>query len=222
MKFSAFIATLVLASSPSLRAEAPIRLTKAGVACHVGDPGTLTLGIPALDGRNAHAGPIPASIETDGRELTAKFGPPFDGVTLKMKLLADGTVEYCYDFLPDDVRVVMCQFNLPADSIVPGLTVTFDQMQAKKIPAAPGKTNDAVRLASANARSLEIKWPSGETLSLTAANTCWHGIQDSRVWGKNFVGICLTPPLKRDEAGGKKSTFVMTFNLTPAQTRKEQ
>jgi hypothetical protein len=221
VKFAVLTIALTLLAAGRLSAEESIALTKFGVACDLGALGTYTLGIPALDGRNTHAAPIPSSIETDGKELTAKFGPPFDGVTLRVKLLGDGQVQYSYDSLPEDARLVMCQFNIPSDAVVPGLTVTFDQMPPKEIPVEAGKTNDDVRLANANAKKLEIKWPTGEMLYLATPNTCWHGIQDSRVWGKSFVGVCLTPPLKRDTPGDNKSTFTMTFSVTPATTPQD-
>lgn len=132
-----------------------------------------------------------------------------------MRLLGDDRVEYTYAGLPDDVRLVMCQFNLPRELIVPGLTVVFDQRPPREIPLEPGKTNAAARLADVNARKMEIRWPSGEIIALSSPHTCWHGIQDSRVWGKDFVGICLTPPLKREPPGATTSTFVLAFALTP-------
>lgn len=180
------------------------------------------LGIPALDGRKTHTAPLPASIETDDREPTARFGPPFDGVTLRIRVLDEKHVEYVYDHLPDDARLVMCQFNIPQAAIVSGLTVTFDRWPPVTIPVEAGKTNAAARLADANAPKLTIQWPSGDTLALAAPKSCWHGAQDARVWGKPFVGVCLTPSLPRDQAGGDTATFVMIFDITSASVGKSQ
>lgn len=202
-----------------LRAENSLVLTNGGVSCDLGPVGTFTLGIPALDGRKTHAPALSASIQTDGKTLTAKYGAPFEGVALTMKILDGGNVQYRYTGLPEDLHIVMCQFNLPTTSIVPGLTVSFDHSPPKEIPAEPGKTNHDVNLVSTNAQTLEIDWPTGEALLLTSPK-CWHGIQDSRVWGKKFIGICLTPPVKRDAPGGDTSTLVMTFGLKPPTASK--
>jgi hypothetical protein len=80
-----------------------------------------------------------------------------------------------------------------------------------KIPEKPGKTNDDVRLANINANKVELKWTTGENLALTVPHKCWFGIQDQRIWGKKTIGICLTPPLKRNVEGGEKSTFMLAF-----------
>ncbi len=212
---------LSLSALAPLRGEPSFQLTPAGVACRLGDRGTFVLGIPALDGRNTHAAPLPASIETDGLKLTAGFGPPFAGVTLRMRVLDEKRVEYAYANLPGDVRLVMCQFNIPQASIIEGLTVAFDQRSPVVIPVAAGKTGKDVRLAGANAQKLAIKWPSGDALSVTTPKPCWHGVQDVRVWGKPFVGVCLTPSLTRDHEGGDSATFVMTFDVMPASTMKD-
>jgi len=211
---------LALAVVIPLRGEPSLLLTPDGVACRPGDRGTFVLGIPALDGRNTHAAPLPASIETDGRKLTAAFGPPFSGVTVRMRVLDEKRVEYSYGNLPADARLVMCQFNLPQASIVEGLTVTLDRHPPVAIPVTAGKTNRDVRLADSNAQKLAIQWPSGEVLSVTTPKPCWHGIQDARVWGKPFVGVCLTPSLPRDREEGDSATFVMTFEVTPASAVK--
>jgi hypothetical protein len=212
------IAAAALVALIPLRGEPALALTPAGVVCRLSDTHRLTLGIPALDGRSTHAPPVAGSIVADGRTLSARFGPPFDGVTLAMRVLDDNHVEYTYDHLPDDARLVMCQFNLPRELIVPGLTVSFDQHPPREIPLAPGKTNASARLADVNARKMEIRWPSGEVIALTSPHICWHGIQDSRLWGKDFVGICLTPPLTRNEIDDTTATFVLTFGLiTPAK-----
>lgn len=212
MRLLLALSLLAWAAEPLAAGE--VTLTPSGVACPVGNKGVFTLGIPALDGRGAHAPVIPSSIQTDGQELTAKFGPPFDGATVHMKVLPDDNVEYTYDSLPEDARLVMCQFNIPNASIEDDLKVTFDQKPPVTIPVEPGKTNDDVRLASLNAHRLEIKWASGESLSLDSPFTCWHGIQDARVWGKGFVGVCLTPPLKRDASQTNRSTFTLSFSFT--------
>lgn len=210
-RLRATAAVLAAVACLHLRGATPLALTAAGVVCPAGDGRTLTLGIPALDGRGTHAPPLSASIVTDGRALDARFGPPFDGVVLHMRILEGDRVEYRYDHLPDDARLVMCQFNIPRELIVPGLAVAFDRGTPREIPATPGKTNAEARLADVNARSLAIRWPSGDGLGLTVPNVCWHGIQDARVWGKKTVAVCLTPALTRDEAGGTRSTLVLAF-----------
>jgi len=202
----------VASAMPASRA-ADLVLTPDGVACAVGSRGTIHLGIPALDGRGAHAAADPATIQTDGRELTAHFRAPFEDVALRMRLLDGDQVEYTYSALPADVRLVMCQFNLPDTSIEDGLSVTFDGARSFAIPAEPGKTNDDARIASLNAKGVEISWADGALLSLRSPFTCWYGIQDSRVWGKSFVGVCLTPPLKRDPQAPGRSTFVLSFAI---------
>lgn len=207
---------LVLAASASLFAGEPVMLTKSGVACQVGGAGVYTLGIPAIDGRGTHSAVIPSSIKTDGATLTAKFGPPFAGVTLRMRLLGGGRVEYVYALLPKDARLVMCQFDIPAAAITPGVTATFDSGPPVAIPVTPDKAGKKARLAEANARTLVIRWPSGEALTLTGPAACWHGVQDARIWGKGFVGVCLTPPLRRDGDDAARSTFVMTFGIDRA------
>ena len=201
------VGLLVLGSAAAW--ASPLTLTAKGVACDLGPAGTIVLGIPALDGRGTHAPVLEASIKTDGRTLTGKYGAPFDGAAVEMKILQEGKVEYRYTSIPSDLRIVMCQFNLPASSIASGVTVRFDGGAPKAIPAEPGKTKEAARLASMNGEKLEIAWPTGEMLGLVSPR-CWHGIQDNRVWGKSFVGVCLTPPVTRDTA-----TFVLTFSVTP-------
>ena len=215
MKNGILVFALLAFLGAHLWAKDSLVLTDKGVACDLGAPGIITLGIPALDGKGTHVPAFSASIQTDGKTLTAKYGAPFDGVALTMKVLDGGNVQYQYMSLPKDLHLVMCQFNLPADSIPPGLAVSFDKSAPKTIPAEPGKTNKDANLVSTNAKTVEIKWPAGETLALTSPK-CWHGIQDSRVWGKKFVGICLTPPVARDMKDGDTSTFVMTFAVTPA------
>lgn len=221
MKFWAATALLLLAAWSPLRGEPTLSLTSKGVACRLDGRGTFVLGIPSLDGRNTHAAALPASIETDGRKLMAEYGAPFLGVTVCMQVLDERRVEYVYDNLPTDVRVIMCQFNIPQASIVPGLAVTFDQHPPVAIPVAAGKTDKEVRLADLTAQKLAIQWPSGDTLSLTTPKPCWHGIQDARVWGKPYVGVCLTPSLARAH-GVSSATFVMTFDVTPAAAVKNQ
>lgn len=198
-------------------AGAEIRLTRQGVACDLGDSRSLTLGIPALDGRGVHAPAMTDGIVvSDGRLLTATFGPPFQGVALSMRLLGDGRVEYRYENLPEDAKLVMCQFNLPSAMIPPGLTVVLDDARTKEIPVKPGSAREAVRLLDANAARMILRWPSGESLSLQSERPCWHGVQDSRVWGKDFVGVCLTPSLRRDRPGGTTSTFTLAFGTAPS------
>jgi len=199
------------------RAGDGLSLTPKGVACDMGNLGEIVLGIPALDGRNAHAAILADSVQIDGNRLTGRFGEPFDGVTLEMRLLGDGRVEYVYDSLPPDVKLVMCQFNLHNEVILDDVTVRLDQSAAVPIPVTPGKTNDDVRLLSKNGQKVVIDWPGGASLQLTSPSTCWFGVQDSRVWGKDFVGVCLTPPLKRDTPEGTRSTFVLTFGVYPAK-----
>ncbi len=194
--------------------KTPLILTSQGVTCDLGEEGKITLGIPALDGRKTHAPALASTIQTDGKTLTAAYGEPFKGVTLAMKILDGTNVQYRYSALPSDLHIVMCQFNIPASTIVPGLSVSFDHGAPKLIPAAPGKSNKDVTLASTNAKLLTIQWPGGKTLLLTSL-LCWHGIQDARVWAKNFVGVCLTPPVARDVPQGDTSTFVMKFELMP-------
>jgi len=198
-----------------LRAEGSLTLTSKGVRCDVESIGSFTLGIPALDGRGTHLAPIPSRTQTDGKTLTAIYGPPFDDVTLAAKILAGGQVEYTFDHLPPDLHLAMCGFNLPVESLVPETTVTFDGGTPKTIPAVAGKTNEEVILASLHARKVEIKWPSGASLNLTASGTCWFGLQDARVWAKKYINVCLTPPLRRDVPGGEKSTFVLSLSVVP-------
>lgn len=199
-------ASLLFAAS--LRAD-DLTLIPKGVACDLGKKGTIVLGIPALDGRNAHAPVDPATVQINGKELTAKFGAPFEGVSCRLKILDGDAVEYSYENLPDDAKLVMCQFNVTPELIEEGLTATFDQKPPVTIPVQPGKTNNDARLASLNAHTVKLEWPSGPSLTLEAPFTCWFGVQDSRVWGKNFVGVCLTPPLKRDS--GPSASFILTF-----------
>lgn len=208
-----FFALSLLVWTEAHLAAQNLTLTPSGVACSVGSKGVFTLGLPALDGRGVHAPVILSSIRTDGKELTAKFGAPFEGATVHLKILPDNNVGYTYESLPEDARLVMCQFNIPNASIKDDLSVVFDQKPPVVLPVQPGKTNDDVRLASVNARHLEIKWSSGESLALDSPTICWHGIQDARVWGKGFVGVCLTPPLKRDTPQGTKSTVILSFAI---------
>ncbi len=188
-------------------------LTSKGVRCDVESTGSFTLGIPALDGRGTHLAPIPSRTQTDGKTLTAVYGPPFDGVTLAAKILAGGQVEYTFEHLPADLHLAMCGFNLPVESLVPGATVTFDGGTPMTIPAVAGKTNQEVMLASLHVRKVEIKWPSGASLNLTTSATCWFGIQDARVWFKKYISVCLTPSLQRDVPDGEKATLVMTLGV---------
>lgn len=207
-------AVLAVLSQGILWADDFIHLTEKGVQCELGSKGSFVLGIPALDGRGTHLAPIPSSIKTDGKTLTAQFAAPFEGVGLEIRILEEGRVEYRYSALPEDLKIVMCQFNLPETALGEGLTVSFDGGNPISIPAQPGKTNKDVVLANANASQLSIRWPDGKTLELNTPTKCWHGIQDARVWSKKFVGVCLTPSLKRDSDALDRSTFVLTFKTT--------
>ncbi|MDR0534461.1 MAG: hypothetical protein LBH01_10960 [Verrucomicrobiales bacterium] len=191
-----------------------LQLLDNGVVCDAGAAGKYTLGIPALDGRGTHLPPLASSIKNDGRTLTAAFGEPFAGVSLEMKILAGGKVQYRYANLPKDLRIVMCQFNIDNSLISQGVAVSFDGGKALAIPVEPGKTNKDASLANVNASKMELGFPSGETLTMITPKPCWHGIQDSRVWGKKFVGICLTPFLTRDQPEGDVSTFVLEFTVS--------
>lgn len=189
-------------------------LTDSGVLCDAGAAGKYILGIPALDGRGTHLPPLASSIRNDGKTLTATFGEPFAGVTLEMKVLAEGKVQYRYAHLPKDLRIVMCQFNIDNSLIIQGLTVSFDDGKMLSIPVEPGKTNKDASLVNVNASKMRLGFATGQTLTLATPKSCWHGIQDSRVWGKKFVGICLTPFLTRDEPEGDVSTFVLSFAVS--------
>ena len=169
------------------------------------------LGIPFLDGRKTHLGPVPGSVRTDGRTLTAEFGAPFEGVRLAMRVLDGGRVELVYDKLPADLKMVMTQFTLTQEMADAGVSVSFDGWKTVKIPAEPGRTNEEVRLLDINASRAELRWADGAVLALTVPGKCWFGIQDQRVWGKNSIGVCLTPALKRDAAGGETATLLFTF-----------
>jgi hypothetical protein len=194
-------------------AQGSIGLTSAGVACDLGERGVLILGIPAVDARGTHAPVRAESVTTDGATLTAAYRPPFKDVTLTMRMLEDQRVEYKYNNLPRDARIVMCQFNIPQGFIVPGLTATFDGNRSIQLPSSPGKTNGSVRLLDVNASRMDLSWPTGECLTLISPTPCWHGVQDSRVWGKNFIGVCLTPPLVRNKSDENAATFVLTFRI---------
>ena len=196
---------------PHLWANSPLVLTKNGVECDLGTLGKFTLGIPALDGRGTHLHPISESVKTDGKTLTAKFGHPFEGVGMTMKLLDGNKVEYTYTALPKDLHVVMSGVNVPVDVLVPGLTVTFDSAPPITIPGQPGNDNTKANIAQANAQKFEIKWPTGEALTVTSPSVCWHAIQDARVWGFKYISVVQVTPVTRTPPGSETSTFMMTF-----------
>lgn len=202
---AAFLPGALLAEEISLKAT--------GVALDLGTKGSVSLGIPAMDGRNTHAGVDASTLKIDGKELSARYRAPFGQVTVRMRILPENAVEYTFESLPEDARLAMCQFNIPSAVIEEGLTVIFDERTPTLIPPQAGKTNAEVRLASLNAHRVEIAWADGTSLQLEAPFACWFGIQDSRIWGKDFVGVCLTPPLKRDAIHEDKTVFVLKFGV---------
>lgn len=168
-------------------------LTQQGIVVNAGQGGQFTLAYPALG--TATQTEVPSEITIEGRKLSAKYS---NGAVLITQLQGDGTMNFHFSALPDDVKKIRFDLPLPL-TLNEGGRFAIEKRKAVAFPAAP--TADGF-LFKGDAKRLVVMPAKGDAFAIDIEHG-WQQMQDNRVWNTDtfaWMAMAELPRINGNEA----------------------